>query len=134
MNLALSEEQELLAQGLRGLLEGSGDIERMRRIAYEGDGRDPELWEELFKNGWSSAAVPEAAGGLGLGFEEAMVIAIEQGAVVDGTRVAFEDDVLVTQDGYDWLSRFIPIEIDEVETLRREQPVIRPETFLEILP
>ena len=63
-----------------------------------------------------------------------MVIAIEQGAVVDGTRVAFEDDVLVTQDGYDWLSRFIPIEIDEVETLRREQPVIRPETFLEILP
>jgi Xaa-Pro aminopeptidase len=63
-----------------------------------------------------------------------MVIAIEQGAVVDGTRVAFEDDILVTQDGYDWLSRFIPIEIDEVEMLRREQPVIRPETFLEILP
>ena len=63
-----------------------------------------------------------------------MVIAIEQGAVVDGTRVAFEDDVLVTKDGYDWLSRFIPIEIDEVETLRREQPVIRPEVFLEILP
>jgi alkylation response protein AidB-like acyl-CoA dehydrogenase len=82
VNLELSEEQELLAQGLRGLLEGSGDIERMRRIAYEGDGRDPELWEELFKNGWSSAAVPEAAGGLGLGFEEAMVIAIEAGRCV----------------------------------------------------
>jgi len=63
-----------------------------------------------------------------------MVIAIEQGAVVDGTRVAFEDDVLVTRDGYEWLSRFIPIEIDEVEALRREQPVIRPETFLEALP
>jgi len=63
-----------------------------------------------------------------------MVIAIEQGAVVDGTRVAFEDDVLVTRDGYDWLSRFIPIEIEEVEALRREQPVIRPETFLEALP
>ena len=63
-----------------------------------------------------------------------MVIAIEQGAVVDGTRVAFEDDVLVTRNGHEWLSRFIPIEIDEVEALRREQPVIRPETFLEALP
>jgi Xaa-Pro aminopeptidase len=66
--------------------------------------------------------------------QSGMVIAIEQGAVVDGTRVAFEDDVLVTRDGYDWLSRFIPIEIEEVEALRREQPVIRPETFLEALP
>jgi len=63
-----------------------------------------------------------------------MVMAIEQGAVVDGTRVAFEDDVLVTRDGYDWLSRFIPIEIEEVEALRREQAVNRPETFLEALP
>jgi len=79
MNLELSEEQEQLAEGLRGLLEGSGDIKRVRRIAYEGDGHDPELWEQLFKNGWSTATLPETAGGLGLGFEEAMVIAIEAG-------------------------------------------------------
>jgi Xaa-Pro aminopeptidase len=49
-----------------------------------------------------------------------MVIAIEQGAVVNGTRVAFEDDVLVTDTGHEWLTRFIPIEIDEVEALRRQ--------------
>lgn len=55
-----------------------------------------------------------------------MVLAIEQGAVVDGTRVAFEDDVLVTEDGHEWLTRFIPIEIDEVEALRRDAPVLRP--------
>lgn len=60
-----------------------------------------------------------------------MVIAIEQGAVVEGTRVAFEDDVLVTEDGHEWLTRFIPIEIDEVEALRREPARIQPETFLE---
>ena len=82
MDLELSEEQEQLAEGLRGLLEGSGDVKRVRRIAYEGDGRDDELWEELFKNGWSTAALPETAGGLGLGFEEAMVIAIEAGRSV----------------------------------------------------
>jgi alkylation response protein AidB-like acyl-CoA dehydrogenase len=84
MDLELSEEQEQLAEGLRGLLEGSGDIKRVRRISYEGDGdgSDPELWEELVKNGWTTAAVPEQAGGLGLGFEEAMVIAIEAGRSV----------------------------------------------------
>ena len=60
-----------------------------------------------------------------------MVLAIEQGAVVNGTRVAFEDDVLVTEDGYEWLTRFIPIEIDEVEALRREVPALRPDTLLD---
>ncbi len=79
MNLELSSEQEQLAQGLRGLLVGSGDVKRVRQVAYEGDGRDAELWEQLVKNGWSSATLPASSDGLGLGFEEAMVIAIEAG-------------------------------------------------------
>lgn len=49
-----------------------------------------------------------------------MVLSIEQGAIVHGTRVAFEDDVLVTSEGHDWLTRFIPIEVDEIEALRRQ--------------
>ena len=59
-----------------------------------------------------------------------MVLAIEQGAIVDGTRVAFEDDVLVTEDGHEWLTRFIPIEIDEVEALLEEEPLVRPQSLL----
>jgi Xaa-Pro aminopeptidase len=59
-----------------------------------------------------------------------MVLAIEQGAIVDGTRVAFEDDVLVTEDGHEWLTRFIPIEIDEVEALRKQPSLIEPEGLL----
>ena len=47
MNLELSEEQEQLAAGLRELLVGSGDIARVREFAYEGGGRDAELWEQL---------------------------------------------------------------------------------------
>jgi Xaa-Pro aminopeptidase len=73
-------------------------------------------------------------GDYSLPLQPGMVIAIEQGAVVDGTRVAFEDDVLVTEAGHEWLSRFIPIEIDEVEALRRESSSIRPEAFIESLP
>ena len=48
-----------------------------------------------------------------------MVLSIDQGVMPpDGPRVAFEDDVLVTEDGHDWLSRIIPIEIDEVENIK----------------
>ena len=50
-----------------------------------------------------------------------MVLSIEQGvAPPGGPRVAFEDDVLVTDTGYDWLSRVIPIEIDEIVALAAE--------------
>lgn len=59
-----------------------------------------------------------------------MVLAIEQGAVVDGTRVAFEDDVLVTERGHEWLTRFIPIEIDEVEALLEDDKLVEPKVVL----
>jgi Xaa-Pro aminopeptidase len=60
-----------------------------------------------------------------------MVLAIEQGAIVNGTRVAFEDDVLVTEDGYEWLTRFIPIELDDILALRREAPTVEPGALLD---
>jgi len=62
--------------------------------------------------------------------EPGMVLAIEQGAIKNGTRVAFEDDVLVTATGHEWLSRFIPIEIDEVEKLRTQPAIIDPARLL----
>jgi Xaa-Pro aminopeptidase len=47
-----------------------------------------------------------------------MVLAIEQGvAPPNSPRVAFEDDVLVTEDGYEWLSRTIPLEIADMEVM-----------------
>jgi Xaa-Pro aminopeptidase len=47
-----------------------------------------------------------------------MVLTIEQGvAPPNGPRVALEDDVLVTEDGNEWLSRILPIEIDDVEAM-----------------
>ena len=47
-----------------------------------------------------------------------MALSIEQGVMPpEGPRIAFEDDVLVTEDGYEWLSESIPIEIEDVEAL-----------------
>ena len=51
-----------------------------------------------------------------------MVLSIEQGVMPpEGPRIAFEDDVLVTDKGHDWLSRIIPIEIEEIEKLATKQ-------------
>ncbi len=48
-----------------------------------------------------------------------MALTIEQGvAPPDGPRVALEDDVLVTTDGHEWLTRFIPIERTELEAMK----------------
>jgi hypothetical protein len=49
-----------------------------------------------------------------------MVLTIEQGAAPPHRpRVAFEGDVLVTEDGLEWLSRSIPIEIGDMEAMLR---------------
>ena len=48
-----------------------------------------------------------------------MALSIEQGVMPpEGPRVAFEDDVIVTEDGFDWISRHIPIEIDDVMNIK----------------
>ena len=54
-----------------------------------------------------------------------MVLAIEQGVMPpEGPRVAFEDDVLVTENGHIWLSESIPIEIDDVEQMMRSESTL----------
>jgi len=51
-----------------------------------------------------------------------MVLAIEQGVAPPGApRVAFEDDVLVTETGFEWLSRDIPLDLVAVERMLEER-------------
>ena len=59
-------------------------------------------------------------GDYGVPLQPGMVLSIEQGVMKPGEpRIAFEDDVLVTEDGFEWLSRIIPIEIDEIEQISK---------------
>ncbi|MGW8266081.1 MAG: aminopeptidase P N-terminal domain-containing protein [Longimicrobiales bacterium] len=94
--------------------------------------RDAGGWDESYTYGighFIGMEVHEHGDYIGT-LEPGMVLAIEQGAVVDGTRVAFEDDILVTEDGHEWLTRFIPIEIDEVEALLAAPPLVDPKVLL----
>jgi Xaa-Pro aminopeptidase len=62
--------------------------------------------------------------------EPGMVLTIEQGAIVNGVRVAFEDDVLVTVDGHEWLTQWIPIEAVDVERMMAEPRVFDPAKYV----
>lgn len=55
-----------------------------------------------------------------------MVLAIEQGVSPPGApRAALEDDVLVTEEGFEWLSRSIPIEVADIEAMLRVDSSLR---------
>ena len=50
-----------------------------------------------------------------------MALTIEQGVFPpNGPHAAFEDDIIVTPTGHEWVSRSIPIEIAEIEALAKE--------------
>jgi alkylation response protein AidB-like acyl-CoA dehydrogenase len=75
MDFALSEEQEALRETARSFLAEHSSSERVRR-AMEGElGFDPETWKRIAAElGWPALIVPEAQGGLGLGWVELAVL------------------------------------------------------------
>ena len=68
--------------GLRELLGRACEIGHVRAVAYDGDGRDAELWQTLAGAGWTAVTIPEADGGAGLRFEELILVLEEAGRAV----------------------------------------------------
>lgn len=80
MDFELSEEQQLLKNGLRELLERGCDARHVRAVAYDSPkASDPELWRALADAGWTGVGVPEADGGAGLRFEDVILVIEEAG-------------------------------------------------------
>lgn len=79
MNFDFSDDAKTLReQAARFLGERAGPASARRMM--EGDAPyDAALWHEIVELGWPAARVPEAHGGLGLGAEEACVLAEELG-------------------------------------------------------
>ena len=87
MDFELSEDQEALAEGVAALCAGRFDIETIRSMATEG--LDRGRWAELAETGVFSLTRPEADGGLGMGWAEAVVVFEQLGrALVPGPLVA----------------------------------------------
>ncbi len=74
MNFELSEEQAMLRDMLRRYLREQYDFETRRARVQAGRGQDAALWQELADLGILGVLLPEAAGGMGGGAVEAMLV------------------------------------------------------------
>lgn len=73
MDFALSEEQRLFDETLRGYLAERLPMDRLRALAEIGNGFDEPLWQGLCELGLPGLLVPEQFGGSGLGVLDAAV-------------------------------------------------------------
>lgn len=82
MDFELSDDQVALRDAARDLLDGASAPAQVRRVVDAGGGLDRDLWQAMVEQGWTALAVPEALGGLGLGFVEVAVLLEQVGAHV----------------------------------------------------
>ncbi|THA73215.1 acyl-CoA dehydrogenase [Streptomyces sp. A0642] len=89
MDFQLSEDQRALRTGMRDLLAGRFDRDRMRAAHERGGGVDRALWRELGAAGFFALRLPEAAGGAGLALAESVLLFEEVGrALLPGPLAA----------------------------------------------
>ncbi len=80
MNLALTDEQELLREAARGALSRVKTVEAARE-ALDGAAL-PDLWPTAVEAGWTGLLVSEERGGAELGLLDAMLVFAELGRVL----------------------------------------------------
>jgi len=83
VDFELSDDQQALRSAATDLLAGRSSLAVARSATERGGTPDTELWSAMVEQGWCGLAVPEALGGVGLGWVEATVV-LEQ----VGTRVS----------------------------------------------
>jgi alkylation response protein AidB-like acyl-CoA dehydrogenase len=87
MDFELTDDQVALTEGIRSILQGRFDIETVRSLQSTG-GVDRARLRELAETGVFSLVVPEADGGVGLGYADAVLVFEELGrALVPGPLV-----------------------------------------------
>jgi alkylation response protein AidB-like acyl-CoA dehydrogenase len=82
MDFGFSEEQEMLRQSARALLEKECSSAVVRKLMEDKRGFDPTLWKKMAELGWLGLVIPEAYGGGGLTYVDLVLIMEEMGRVV----------------------------------------------------
>jgi alkylation response protein AidB-like acyl-CoA dehydrogenase len=82
MDFAFTPEQEALRELARTICQDHATHERLKLIERDGDWFDRELWAALAKANLLGVALPERAGGSGLGLTELCLLLEEVGAAV----------------------------------------------------
>ena len=85
MDLGLTEEQQMLRDFARGFLEKECPEPYVREMEEDAAGYSPEVWRKMAEQGWMGLIIPEAYGGVGMGFLDLMVLIEEFGrSIVPG--------------------------------------------------
>jgi alkylation response protein AidB-like acyl-CoA dehydrogenase len=82
VDFELSDEQVLLRDASRRLLETHSPLTEVRRLADTDNGFDPEVWARGAELGWPVLAVSEDAGGAGGDLVDLAIVAEELGRMV----------------------------------------------------
>lgn len=82
MDFGFSEEQEMLRQSARALLEKECPSAVVRKLMDDERGLDPALWKKMAELGWLGLVIPEKYGGGGLSYVDLVLVMEEMGRVV----------------------------------------------------
>jgi alkylation response protein AidB-like acyl-CoA dehydrogenase len=82
LDFGFSEEQEMLRQSARGLLEKECPSALVRRLMEDERGYDPGLWQKFAELGWLGLVIPEETGGSGLSYVDLVLVLEEMGSVM----------------------------------------------------
>ncbi len=83
MNFDFTDEQRALKDEARKFLAACSPLTVARGVLENpASGHDADLWARLVEQGWCGAAIPEAYGGLGMGYVELCALAEELGRAV----------------------------------------------------
>jgi len=69
-----SDEQRMLSEAVADFAARATDLKRVRALRGTEPGFDRPLWQSIAEQGWLGILVPEAYGGLGLGFAQMRVV------------------------------------------------------------
>lgn len=80
MNFDYNDEQKALKDEARRFLSAVSPLSVVRAaIENPAEGYDKALWQRIGEQGWCGAAIPEAFGGIGMGYVELCALAEELG-------------------------------------------------------
>lgn len=83
MNFDYTDDQKALKEEARRFLTAASPLTVARSVLENpGNGYDVGLWGRIVEQGWCGATIPEAYGGLGLGYVELCALAEELGRAV----------------------------------------------------
>jgi alkylation response protein AidB-like acyl-CoA dehydrogenase len=85
MDLAFTEEQGLLRETIRSLLQKYSSPEIVRELEDTDPGYRPDLWDELARQGLLGLSIPEADGGSGMTQLEQVILYEEFGRALTAT-------------------------------------------------